>query len=350
MATKSASKPTKATKKETTGKKQKFSKETYVKWYKDMLLMRKFEEKISQLYIQQKFGGFLHVYIGQEAIVAGTVSATKKGDKHMTAYRDHAHPIGLGTDIRPLMAELYGRQTGISKGKGGSMHFFDKEKGFMGGHGIVGAQIGMGAGVAFAEKYNGTDNVTVVSFGDGAARQGILYETFNLAMTWKLPVIFVIENNNYGMGTSIERVSNVTDLSTLGASFEMPSYTVDGMTPEAVHEAIAMAAKRARKGDGPTLLNIKTYRYKGHSTSDPQKYRSKEEVKEYQAKDPIKHVLGIIKEKKYLTEKEIKEIQDWVNNEIVEAIEFAENSPFPEPEELYKDVYKEDGYPFIIEN
>ena len=199
MAVKTASKPSKTSKKESTAGKTKFSKDTYIKWYKDMLLIRKFEEKTGQLYIQQKFGGFCHLYIGQEAIVAGTASACRPGDKHMTAYRDHAHPIALGTDPRILMAELYGRVTGCSKGKGGSMHFFDKEKNFMGGHGIVGAQIVMGAGVGFAEKYNGTDNVAFVSMGDGAVRQGALHETFNMAMNWKLPVIFIIENNNYAI-------------------------------------------------------------------------------------------------------------------------------------------------------
>lgn len=349
MAARSSKTPVKTTKKESASKKQNFSKETYIKWYKDMLLMRKFEEKAGQLYIQQKFGGFCHLYIGQEAVVAGTVSATRPTDLHMTAYRDHAHPIGLGTDVRRLMAELYGRQTGVSKGKGGSMHFFDKEKNFLGGHGIVGAQIPMGAGVAFAEKYKGTDNVTVVSFGDGAARQGALHETFNMAMKWKLPVIFIVENNNYAMGTSVERTTNVMDLSKLGSSYEMPSFTVNGMSPEAVHEAIAMAAERARKGDGPTLLDIKTYRYKGHSMSDPQKYRTKEEVKEYQSQDPIEHCLKVIRDNQYLTEKEIKEIQDWVANEIAEAITFAEESPYPTKDELYKDVYKTEGYPFIIE-
>ncbi|HLW29456.1 MAG TPA: pyruvate dehydrogenase (acetyl-transferring) E1 component subunit alpha [Brumimicrobium sp.] len=349
MAAKSSQTPKKTTKKESTSKKLKFSKETYIKWYKDMLLMRKFEEKAGQLYIQQKFGGFCHLYIGQEAVVAGTVSATKPTDLHMTAYRDHAHPIGLGTDVRRLMAELYGRQTGVSKGKGGSMHFFDKEKNFLGGHGIVGAQIPMGAGVAFAEKYKGTDNVTVVSFGDGAARQGALHETFNMAMLWKLPVIFIVENNNYAMGTSIERTTNVMDLSKLGSSYEMPSFTVNGMSPEDVHEAIAMAVERARKGDGPTLLDIKTYRYKGHSMSDPQKYRTKDEVKEYQSKDPIEHCLKVIKDNKFLTDDEIKDIQSWVTNEINEAIEFAEQSEYPQKEELYIDVYKSEDYPFIIE-
>lgn len=345
MASKAPQKPRKTTRKSAT----KFGKDTYVKWYKDMLLMRKFEEKAGQLYIQQKFGGFCHLYIGQEAIVAGTVSGSRPTDLHMTAYRDHAHPIGLGTDVRVLMAELYGRQTGCSKGKGGSMHFFDKERNFMGGHGIVGAQIPMGAGVAFAEKYKGTDNVVFVSMGDGAARQGALHETFNMAMIWKLPAIFIIENNNYAMGTSVERTTNVLDLEKLGSSYEMPSFTVNGMSPEAVHEAIEMAATRARKGEGPTLLDIRTYRYKGHSMSDPQKYRTKEEVASYQEQDPIEHCLKVIKDNKYLTEKEIKEIQDWVKNEVDEAIKFAEDSPYPEPEELYIDVYKTEGYPFIKE-
>ena len=212
MAVKTPNTPGASTKKSVAAQSTKFSKETYIKWWKDMLLIRKFEEKTGQLYIQQKFGGFCHLYIGQEAIVVGTASACIKGDKHMTAYRDHAHPIALGTDPRVLMAELYGRSTGCSKGKGGSMHFFDKEVGFMGGHGIVGAQIAMGAGVAFAEQYNETGNVAFVSMGDGAVRQGALHETFNMAMNWKLPVIFIIENNGYAMGTSVERTTIVTDI------------------------------------------------------------------------------------------------------------------------------------------
>jgi pyruvate dehydrogenase E1 component alpha subunit len=327
----------------------KFSKETYVKWYKDMLLIRKFEEKTGQLYIQQKFGGFCHLYIGQEAIVVGTASACKPTDKHMTAYRDHAHPIALGSDPRVLMAELYGRKTGCSKGKGGSMHFFDKEKNFMGGHGIVGAQIAMGAGVAFAEKYMETDNVAFVSMGDGAVRQGALHETFNMAMMWKLPVIFIIENNNYAMGTSVERTTNVTDLSKIGLSYEMPSKIVNGMRPEDVHNAIEEAANRARRGDGPTLLDIRTYRYKGHSMSDPQKYRTKEEVNEWIEQDPIEYVLNVITENKFLTEKEIEEINNWVKKEVDESVEFAENSPYPEPHELYEDVYIQSDYPYIKE-
>ncbi len=349
MAVKEGKNPSKSTRKSAAKSKPKFSKETYIKWYTDMLLIRKFEEKAGQLYIQQKFGGFCHLYIGQEAIVAGTASACEKGDKHMTAYRDHGHPIALGTDPRVLMAELYGRSTGCSKGKGGSMHFFDKEVNFMGGHGIVGAQIAMGAGVAFAEKYNKTGNVCYVSMGDGAVRQGALHETFNMAMNWKLPVVFIIENNNYAMGTSIERTTNVTDLSKIGLSYEMPSMIVNGMSPESVHEAIEEAGNRARKGEGPTLLDIRTYRYKGHSMSDPQKYRTKEEVSEWMEQDPIDHCHKVILDNKWLTPKKIEEIQEWVKNEVKESVDFAENSPYPEGKELYEDVYKEEGYPYIIE-
>lgn len=329
--------------------KPKFSKETYVKWYKDMLLIRKFEDKTGQLYIQQKFGGFCHLYIGQEAIVVGTASACSPDDKHMTAYRDHAHPIALGTDPRVLMAELYGRTTGCSKGKGGSMHFFDKKVNFMGGHGIVGAQIGMGAGVAFAEMYKGTKNVAFVSMGDGAVRQGMLHETFNMAMNWKIPVIFIIENNNYAMGTSVERTTNVTDLSQIGLSYGMPSKIVNGMRPEAVHEAIEEAATRARNGEGPTLLDIRTYRYKGHSMSDPQKYRTKDEVAEWMEQDPIEHCLRIIKAQKWLSEQELADIDAWVKNEVEESVTFAENSPYPEAHELYEDVYVQADYPYIKE-
>jgi len=349
MAVKTVAKPSKTTKKSALAGNSKFSKETYIKWYKDMLLIRKFEEKTGQLYIQQKFGGFCHLYIGQEAIVAGTASACQAGDKHMTAYRDHGHPIALGTNPRVLMAELYGRSTGCSKGKGGSMHFFDKERNFMGGHGIVGAQIAMGAGVAFAEQYNGTDNVAFVSMGDGAVRQGALHETFNMAMIWKLPVVFIIENNNYAMGTSVERTTNVTDLSKIGLSYEMPSRTVNGMRPEDVHEAIEEAAARGRRGDGPTLLDIRTYRYKGHSMSDPQKYRSKDEVAEWIEQDPIEHCLAVIRDNKWMTEKEIEAIDEWVKNEVAESVEFAENSPYPEAHELYEDVYTQTDYPYIKE-
>jgi pyruvate dehydrogenase E1 component alpha subunit len=324
-----------------------FSKETYIKWYKDMLLMRKFEEKCGQLYIQQKFGGFCHLYIGQEAVLAGMTASLKPTDRYITAYRDHAHPIALGMHPKYVMAELYGKVTGCTKGKGGSMHMFDKERNLFGGHGIVGGQIPLGAGIAFADKYRNEDHVTACFFGDGAARQGSLWETFNMAMTWKLPVIYVIENNNYAMGTSVQRTSNVTDLKKLGLSFEMPSESVDGMRPEAVAEAFARAAERARKGEGPTLLDIQTYRYKGHSMSDPQKYRTKEEVKEYQEKDPIVYVLDVIKENKWMSEAEIKDVQENVKALVEESVQFAEESPYPEAHEIYEDVYMQEDYPFV---
>ena len=344
--------PTQTMEKNTKSKAKKsldFSKEQYIKWYKDMLVMRKVEERVGHLYIQQKFGGFCHLYIGQEAIVAGTVSACEKGDKHITAYRDHAHPIGLGVHPKYMLAELYGKKTGMSKGKGGSMHMFNKEVNLMGGHGIVGAQIPMGAGIAFADKYKGTKNVTFCSFGDGAARQGALHETFNMAMMWKLPVVFIIENNNYAMGTSVKRTTNVEDMSEMGKSYHMPSFVVDGMSVEDVHYAIQEACDRARKGEGPTLLDIRTYRYKGHSMSDPQKYRTKDEVEDYKQKDPITQVLKTIEENNLASSKKIKEIQDEVKQIVEESVKFAEESPDLEPHELYEDVYVQKDYPFIKE-
>ena len=329
--------------------KKKFTKETYLQWFESMLLMRKFEEKAGQLYIQQKIRGFCHLYIGQEALVAGAESAITKQDKVITAYRDHAHPIGRGTNPNAVMAELYGKVTGCSKGKGGSMHMFDKERNFFGGHGIVGGQIPLGAGIAFADKYRGEKLVTLCYMGDGAVRQGALHETFNMAMLWKLPVIFIIENNNYAMGTSVERTTNVHDLYKIGLGYDMPSFQVDGMNCETVHEAISEAADRARKGDGPTLLEMKTYRYRGHSMSDPAKYRTKEEVEEYKMKDPIEQVLSTIRKNKYATEQEIEAIEERVKQQVEESVKFAEESPFPAPEDLYKDVYVQADYPFIRE-
>ncbi len=325
----------------------KFSKGTYTEWYESMLLMRRFEEKSGQLYIQQKFGGFCHLYIGQEAVLAGMVEGIKPTDRVITAYRDHAHPIAMGTDPKYVMAEMYGKTTGLSKGKGGSMHMFDVERNLFGGHGIVGAQIALGAGLAFADKYRDEDHVTVCFFGDGASRQGALHETFNMAMNWKLPVIFVIENNQYAMGTSVERTTNVLDMKKMGLSYDMPSETVDGMSPEAVAEAFAKAAERGRKGEGPTLLNIETYRYKGHSMSDPQKYRTKDEVKKYIDKDPIDYVLGVIQKNKWLTEKQIENIQAKVKKKVEECVKFAEESPNPVASELFEDVYSEPDYPFV---
>lgn len=330
-----------------TEKKLKFTKEQYLKWYESMLLMRKFEEKTGQVYVQQKIKGFCHLYIGQEAIVAGTVSATKKDDKHITAYRDHAHPIGLGMHPKYIMAEMYAKITGCSKGKGGSMHIFSKEHNFVGGHGIVGGQIPLGAGIAFAEKYNGTDNVCICSMGDGAVRQGALHEAFNMAMTWKLPVVFIVENNMYAMGTSVERTSNVHDLWKLGLAYDMPSKPVDGLTVEAVHDAIEEAVARARRGDGPSFLEMKTYRYKGHSMSDAQTYRTKDEVKEFQKQDPIEKVLDTLKANKWIDDKKIEEVENRVKELVEESVKFAEESPYPDADELYKDVYAEPNYPFI---
>jgi pyruvate dehydrogenase E1 component alpha subunit len=325
-----------------------FSKDQYIKWYKDMLLMRRFEETCGNLYLQQKFGGFCHLYIGQEAIAAGFASAMQKGDKIITAYRDHAHPLAMGMHPNTVMAELYGKSTGCSKGKGGSMHMFDKDLNMMGGHGIVGAQIPMGAGIAFAEKYNGTDNVCMTFMGDGAVRQGALHETFNMAMLWKLPVVFIVENNNYAMGTSVARTTNVTDLSKLGLSYDMPSESVDGMSVEAVHEAIAKAAAHCRSGEGPYLLDIKTYRYKGHSMSDPQYYRTKEEVQDYKEKDPIAQVLSAILAEGWLSEKDVDKIEKETKELVAGSVKFAEDSPAPALDELFNDVYSDD-YPYIVD-
>nr|MDQ3394700.1 pyruvate dehydrogenase (acetyl-transferring) E1 component subunit alpha [Bacteroidota bacterium] len=317
----------------------KFSKETYMFWYENMMLMRKFEEKAGQLYGQQKIKGFCHLYIGQEACVAGAVSALKKGDKYITAYRDHAHPIALGTDPKFIMAELYGKSTGVSKGKGGSMHMFDKENHFFGGHGIVGGQIPLGTGIAFADKYNKNDFLCVTYMGDGAVRQGAFHEALNLAMMYKLPVIYVIENNGYAMGTSVKRSSNVTELYKLGLAYDMPSEPVDAMSVEAVHEAMDRAAKRARRGEGPTLLELRTYRYKGHSMSDPAKYRAKEELEEYKQKDPIEQVRKTILENKLASEADLLEIDKKIKGIVEESVQFAEESEFPAATEAFKDVY-----------
>jgi len=329
--------------------KTKFTKETYQNWYEQMLLMRRFEEKAAQLYGQQKIKGFCHLYIGQEAVVAGTISATRKDDRHITAYRDHAHAIALGIPAREVMAELYGKATGCSKGKGGSMHMFSKEHNFFGGHGIVGGQVPLGAGIALADQYRGGDQVTVCSLGDGAVRQGALHETFNMAMLWKLPVIFVVENNGYAMGTSVERTTNVLDIYKIGSAYEMPSFPVDGMQPETVHEAMADAVERARKGEGPTLLEIRTYRYRGHSMSDPAKYRTKEEVEEYKKKDPLERVKATMLEKKYANEAWFDEIEQKIEAIVNDSVEFSENSPWPTPESLWEDVYVQQDYPFITE-
>lgn len=326
-----------------------FSAETWRKWYEDMLFWRRIEEKAGMVYTTGKIRGFLHLYIGQEAIVAGSCSATRPDDNMITAYRNHIHPLGKGMDPKLMMAELYGKSTGCSKGMGGSMHMFSKEHRFFGGHGIVGGQIPLGAGLGFADKYLGNDRVTLCYMGDGAIRQGAFHETLNLAMLWKTPTIFIIENNMYAMGTSVERTSNVTDLYKLGSAFDMPSLQVDGMKCDQVHFAVEEAVARARRGDGPTLLEMRTYRYKGHSMSDPQKYRSKEEVEKFKSEDPILHALFVLQSNGWITESELEAIDERVKSQVEECVEFAENSPYPEPEDLWKYVYSEGNYPFIRE-
>ena len=319
-------------------------------WYELMQLIRQFELKAEEMYkMAGKIRGFFHAYIGQEAIAAGCMTATTQDDPFITAYRDHGLGLAKGITPNAAMAELYGKATGSSKGKGGSMHFFSKENKFFGGHGIVGAQIGTGAGLAFAEKYKGTDNVVLCFFGDGASRQGILHEAFNMAMLWKLPVIFICENNHYAMGTSVERTSNVIDIYKLADAYEMPADKVDGMVPELVHESVARAVKRAREGDGPTLLEMKTYRYKGHSISDPQKYRSKDEVDEYKEQDPLTRVQKTILENNFATKEELDAIDAKIAHLVDESVKFAEESPLPDEDELLKDVYIDANYPFIVD-
>ena len=314
-----------------------------------MLLLRRFEEKTGQLYGMQKIRGFCHLYIGQEAVAAGCMTATIPDDKFITAYRDHALAIAKGITPKACMAELYGKATGCSKGKGGSMHFFGLKENFFGGHGIVGAQIGTGAGLAFAEKYRGTNNVVLCFFGDGAARQGMLHETFNMAMLWDLPVVFICENNHYAMGTSVARTSKTLDIYKLADAYEMPSDSIDGMSPEDVHNAVLRAVNRAREKGGPTLLEIKTYRYKGHSMSDPQKYRTKDELEQYKERDPIEHVMKVLKDQYQVTDAEFELIIDRVKVQVDDSVTFAEESPWPNDDELLKDVYVQQDYPFIVD-
>ncbi len=309
--------------------------------YHDMLLIRRFEEKAGQLYGMGLIGGFCHLYIGQEAVVVGVQMALSPGDQVITSYRDHGHMLATGMDPRGVMAELTGRRDGYSHGKGGSMHMFSREKNFFGGHGIVGAQVSLGAGLAFANRYRGNDRVAVTYFGEGASSQGQVYESFNLAALMKLPVLFVIENNKYGMGTSVERSSASHDLSQNGAPWGIPGAQVDGMDVEAVHAAAAAAIAHCRAGEGPYLLEMKTYRYRGHSMSDPAKYRSREEVQKMRSeRDCIDHArqhlagLGV-------EEGELKAIDDAVKKQIQEAADFAQASPEPDPAELWTNVLAE---------
>ncbi len=322
-------------------------KERYLYWYELMLRIRRFEERALVMYGQQKIRGFCHVYIGQEAVTAGIESAIRREDCVVTAYRQHGTALGRGVTSREAMAELFGKETGIVKGKGGSMHFFSEPLRYFGGNGIVGAQIPIGTGIAFAEKYRGTDNLCVTMFGDGAARQGALHESFNMAMAWKLPVLYIVENNGYAMGTSVGRTSNVVELYKLGASYDMPSEAVDGMNPESVHEAVTRAAEHIRAGKGPYFLEIRTYRYKGHSVSDPAKYRTKEEVESYKERDPIKLIESIIQEKGIATDAEIQAIRDKIKEEIDDCVQFAEESAYPDGATLYEDNYVQADYPYI---
>ncbi|HYS44875.1 MAG TPA: pyruvate dehydrogenase (acetyl-transferring) E1 component subunit alpha [Rhizomicrobium sp.] len=318
----------------------KSNSESLKKLYHDMLLIRRFEERAGQLYGMGLIGGFCHLYIGQEAVVVGLMGAAKQGDQQITAYRDHGHMLAQGIDPKAVMAELTGRSTGLSRGKGGSMHMFSSEKKFYGGHGIVGAQVPIGTGLAFANKYRGRDAVTLTYFGDGAANQGQVYESFNMAELWKLPVIYVIENNEYAMGTSVARSSAVSDFSKRGASFAIPGIKVDGMDVEAVQKAGEEAMAHCRAGKGPIILEMKTYRYRGHSMSDPAKYRPREEVTEVREKrDPIDHFGKKLIERGVVNEEDLKQMDAEVKRVVIAAAEFATESPEPGLAELYTDIY-----------
>ncbi len=316
------------------------SKDELLKFYRDMLLIRRFEEKAGQLYGMGLIGGFCHLYIGQEAVVVGLEAAAEEGDKHITSYRDHGHMLACGMDPKGVMAELTGREGGLSKGKGGSMHMFSKEKHFYGGHGIVGAQVPLGAGLAFADKYKENGRVTFTYFGDGAANQGQVYETFNMAALWKLPVIFVIENNQYAMGTAQKRSTSTPELHTRGEAFGIPGETVDGMDVLAVKAASEKAVAHCRSGEGPYILEIMTYRYRGHSMSDPAKYRTREEVQKMrEERDAIEHVRELILQGKHASDDELKAIDKEIKAIVNEAADFAKESPEPALEELWTDIY-----------
>ncbi|OXS99040.1 pyruvate dehydrogenase (acetyl-transferring) E1 component subunit alpha [Notoacmeibacter marinus] len=322
----------------------KFTTEEDSQAYRDMLLIRRFEEKAGQLYGRGLIGGFCHLYIGQEAVVTGVQMVLKEGDQVITAYRDHGHMLATGMDPKGVMAELTGRRGGYSKGKGGSMHMFSRDKHFYGGHGIVGAQVSLGTGLAFANRYRGNDNLCCTYFGDGAANQGQVYESFNMASLWDLPVIYIIENNQYAMGTSVTRSSAETHFNQRGVSFRIPGMEVDGMDVRAVKAAAEEAAEFVRGGNGPIILEMKTYRYRGHSMSDPAKYRSKEEVDKMKDRehDPIERVKARLIDGG-MSEEDVKAIDKEIRGVINEAAEFAQNDPEPDPSELWTDIYAEDG-------
>ncbi|MFY9589986.1 pyruvate dehydrogenase (acetyl-transferring) E1 component subunit alpha [Rickettsia endosymbiont of Halotydeus destructor] len=313
--------------------------EQYLEAYEKMLLLRRFEEKCGQLYGMGEIGGFCHLYIGQEAVITAIDMIKQKGDSTITSYRDHAHIILVGTEPKYVLAELMGRATGCSKGKGGSMHLFDVPNKFYGGHGIVGAQVPIGTGLAFAEKYQGTDNICFTFLGDGAVNQGQVYEAFNMAALWGLPVVYIIENNEYSMGTSVERSTFMRDLYKKGESFGIKGFQLDGMNFEEVYNGAKQAAEYVRENNMPLILEVKTYRYRGHSMSDPAKYRSKEEVEQYKERDPLSLIKKIILNNSYADEEALKKIEQNVKEVIKEAVEFAENSLLPEEQELYTNIY-----------
>src|SRR3712207_3231994 len=319
-----------------------FTAEEELRAYREMLLIRRFEEKAGQLYGMGLIGGFCHLYIGQEAVVVGMQMAMREGDQVITGYRDHGHMLATGMESRGVMAELTGRRGGYSKGKGGSMHMFSKEKHFYGGHGIVGAQVPLGTGIAFANRYRENGNVCVTYFGDGASNQGQVYESFNMAKLWSLPVVYVIENNQYGMGTSVKRASATTELCRRGQSFDIPGEQVDGMDVRTVKAAGDMALEHARSGKGPIILEMLTYRYRGHSMSDPAKYRAKEEVQRMRTeRDPIETVRHRLEEQRWASDDDLKEIDKEIRRVVNEAAEFAQQDPEPDPAELWTDVYAE---------
>jgi pyruvate dehydrogenase E1 component alpha subunit len=322
-----------------TPKPAEFTKDEELAAYRHMLLIRRFEEKAGQLYGMGFIGGFCHLYIGQEAVVTGMKMALVDGDQMITAYRDHGHMLAMELSPRGVMAELTGRRGGLSRGKGGSMHMFSKDKHFYGGHGIVGAQVSLGTGLAFANRYRGNNNVSLTYFGDGAANQGQVYESFNMASLWKLPVIYIIENNRYAMGTSVSRSSAETDFSHRGASFKIPGIQVDGMDVRAVKAAADLATEWCRGGNGPLILEMQTYRYRGHSMSDPAKYRSKEEVQKMRSDhDPIEQVKARLLDKKWATEDELKAVDKDVRDIVADAAEFAQNDAEPDASELWTDI------------
>ena len=318
--------------------KYKPTKEEYIKSVKDMLLLRRFEEKCGQLYGMGEIGGFCHLYIGQEAVISAVDMVKQKGDSTITSYRDHAHIILAGTEPKYVLAELMGRATGCSKGKGGSMHLFDVPNKFYGGHGIVGAQVPIGTGLAFAEKYNGTNNICFTFLGDGAVNQGQVYEAFNMAALWGLPVVYIIENNEYSMGTSVARSTFMRDLYKKGESFGIKGFQLDGMDFEEMYDGSKQAAEYVRENSFPLILEVKTYRYRGHSMSDPAKYRSKEEVEQYKERDPLVIIRKTILDNKYVTEADLKEIEQSVKEIVKEAVEFSENSPLPDERGLYTNI------------